>query len=52
MAGKDEISNTVLGGASDYMCDIFAKIRQWYYAEDDQKAFYFSAHACTHTMKI
>ena len=39
MAGKDEIANAVLGGASDYMCDIFAKIIQWYYAKDDQKVY-------------
>lgn len=41
MAGKDEIANAVLGGASDYMCDIFAKIMQWYYAKDDQKVCVF-----------
>ena len=41
MAGKDEIANAVLGGASDYMCDIFAKIIQWYYAKDDQKVYNF-----------
>ena len=37
MAGKDQIANAVLGGASDFMSDIFAKIMQWYYAKDDQK---------------
>ena len=37
MAGQDEIANAVLGGASDYMCDIFANIMRWYYAKDDQK---------------
>ena len=37
MAGKDEIANAVLGGASDYMSDIYAKLIQWYYTKDDQK---------------
>lgn len=37
MAGKDEIANAVLGGASDFMSDIWAKIIQWYFAKDDQK---------------
>ena len=37
MAGKDELADAVLGGASDYMSDIFAKIIQWYEAKDDQK---------------
>ena len=48
MAGKDEIANAVLGGASDYMCDIFAKIMQWYYAKDDQKVLGVFAYVlCT-----
>lgn len=37
MAGKDEMANAMLEGASDHMRDIFAKIMQWYYAKDDQK---------------
>ena len=37
LAGKDEIANAVLGGASDFMSDIWAKIIQWYFAKDDQK---------------
>jgi len=41
MAGKDELANAVLGGASDYMSDIFAKILQWHYEpNDDQKVMY------------
>ena len=44
MGGKDEIANAVLGGASDYMCDIFANIMRWYYAKDDQKVHCF--HTC------
>ena len=37
MAGKDELANAVLGGASDYMTDIAAKIIQWYQAKDEDK---------------
>ena len=37
MAGKDDMANAVLGGASDYMSDITAKIIQWYQAKDDAK---------------
>lgn len=53
MAGKDEIADAVLGGASDYMCDIFAKIMQWYYAKDDQKVLSVFAHVvCSHVVII
>ena len=37
MAGKDELSNAILGGASDYIADITAKIIQWYQAKDEDK---------------
>ena len=38
MAGKDDIADAVLGGASDFMSDIFAKLVQWFYEpNDDQK---------------
>ena len=37
MAGKDEVANAVLGGASDFMSDIWVKIIHWYFAKDDQK---------------
>ena len=37
MAGKDDTADAVLGGASDFMSDIFAKITQWYEAKDDHK---------------
>ena len=37
MAGKDDLADAVLGGASDYVSDIFAKIVQWYVAKDDEK---------------
>ena len=37
MAGKDDIADAVLGGASDFMSDIGAKVLQWYRAKDDEK---------------
>ena len=37
MAGKDDTADAVLGGASDFMNDIVAKMYQWYGAKDDQK---------------
>ena len=37
MAGKDEFSNAILGGASDYIIDIGAKVFQWYQATDEDK---------------
>ena len=37
MAGKDDVADAVLGGASDFMSDISAKILQWYRAKDDEK---------------
>ena len=37
MAGKDDIADAMLGGASDFMSDIAAKILQWYRAKDDEK---------------
>ena len=37
MAGKDELSNAILGGASDYISDIGAKVVQWYQAKDEDK---------------
>ena len=47
MAGKDDISNAVLGGASDYMNDIAAKLIQWYQAKDEDKVLF-----CLHTCNI
>ena len=37
MAGKDDLADAVLGGASDFMADIIAKMAKWYEAADDQK---------------
>ena len=39
MAGKDDIADAVLGGASDFISDFFAKVIQWYTAKDDEKVF-------------
>ena len=47
MAGKDDISDAVLGGASDYMNDIIAKIIQWYQAKDEDKVLF-----CLYTCNI
>ena len=44
MAGKDDTADAVLGGASDFMSDIFAKVIQWYGAKDDQKVL--RVHRC------
>ena len=44
MAGKDDIADAVLGGASDFMNDIFAQIVKWFVAKDDQKVF--CVHQC------
>ena len=43
MAGKDDIADAVLGGASDFMSDISTKMIQWYLAKDDEKVL------CVHT---
>ena len=37
LAGKDDTADAVLGGASDFMSDITAKMMQWYMAKDDEK---------------
>jgi len=37
MAGKDAQADAVLGGASDFMTDIFAHVIKIYYAKDDEK---------------
>ena len=37
MAGKDELSNAVLGGASDYLGDIFTKMFEVVLAQGEQK---------------
>ena len=39
MAGKDDLADAVLGGASDFMADITAKMNHW--AEFDQQVFTF-----------
>ena len=49
MAGKDDLADAVLGGASDFMADIVAKMANWYEAEDDQKVrcMHVSVNVCT-----
>jgi len=37
MAGKDDVADAVLGGASDFISDIFAKVIKWYGAKGDEK---------------
>ena len=37
MAGKDDVADAMLGGASDFISDIFAKVIQWYGTKDDEK---------------
>jgi len=37
MAGKDDLANAVLGGASDYMYDIIATVIKIYHAKDEEK---------------
>ena len=38
MAGKDDLANAVLGGASDYLSDIAANlIKAYYLAKDEEK---------------
>lgn len=39
MAGKDDLSNAVLGGASDYMLDIGKKMIQMFFAQGEEKVF-------------
>ena len=47
MAGKDDLADAVLGGASDYMHDIFMKIAKWYEAKDKQEKVYcYCNHKC------
>ena len=37
MAGKDELADAVLGGASDYISDIIAVLAKMFYASDEEK---------------
>ena len=37
MAGKDELSNAVLGGASDYLADIGSSMMKMYFAQGEEK---------------
>jgi len=37
MAGKDELSNAILGGASDYLSDIGTHLGKMYFAQGDEK---------------
>ena len=37
MAGKDELSNAVLGGASDYLDDILTKMFKVVFAQGEEK---------------
>ena len=37
MAGKDELSDAILGGSSDYISDLRTKLRDTHYAEGDEK---------------
>ena len=39
MAGKDDLSNAVLGGASDYILDINKKMIQMFFAQGEEKVF-------------
>ena len=49
MAGKDELSNAILGGASDYLSDIRGKIMQWYQAKDEDKVLCLYINIYKHT---
>ena len=37
MAGKDGLSNAVLGGASDYLLDVNKNVIQLYFAQGEEK---------------
>lgn len=37
MAGKDELANAVLGGASDYIADMFTQMGKIFFAKEDEK---------------
>ena len=37
MGGKDELSDAILGGASDFMSDIFAQLVKIHYTKDEDK---------------
>ena len=37
MAGKDELADAVLGGASDYISDIVAVFSKMFYASDEER---------------
>ena len=37
MGGKDELSDAILGGASDFMSDIFAQLVKILHSKDEDK---------------
>ena len=39
MVGKDELSNAILGGSSDYMTDIGTHLVKTFFAQGDEKVF-------------
>ena len=39
MAGKDNLSNAVLGGSSDYLLDISKNTIKLYFAQGEEKVF-------------
>ena len=40
MAGKDELSNAILGGSSDYMTDIGTHLVKAFFAPADEKVIH------------
>ena len=50
MAGKDDLADAVLGGASDFMADIIAKMAQWFEMEDDQQVFCMHVSRCLNVL--
>ena len=44
MAGKDELSNAILGGASDYLDDIFTRIIKLHFTPQGEEKVLIYAH--------
>ena len=40
MAGKDELSNAILGGSSDYLSDIGTHLVKVFFAQADEKVIH------------
>ena len=40
MAGKDELSNAILGGSSDYLTDIGTQLVKTFFAPADEKVIH------------